>query len=97
MHVPGCADRQILTDEVDCDWREFGLGQSIIDSLLFYAALDVGIQHNAGQLRILKQALEREIKQNENTVHRQIWVYIWKWYLSYRGLSVAVPQRQTIM
>lgn len=46
-----------LTDEVDGDGGEFCLGQGINESLLFDAALDMGVQHNTWQLRILNQAL----------------------------------------
>lgn len=67
--IPGCAlsERSVLTDEVDCDRREFGLVQSIIKSLLFNAALDMRIQNNAGQFRILDQALERNKTAWEHT------------------------------
>lgn len=75
----GTAEKQILTDEVDCDWRELGLAQSIIESLLFNAALDVRIQHNAGQFRILNHALERDEQDHENTVHRQTGVCTWSY------------------
>lgn len=84
----GIAEKQILTDEVDCDWRELGLAQSIIESFLFNAALDVRIQHNAGQFRILNHALERHEQEHGNTAHRWTGVYTWSY-------SVKKPRSKT--
>lgn len=57
-----------LTDEVNGDGGEFCLDQEINESLLFDTALDVGVQHNTRQLRILNQALGRRKMTNPELI-----------------------------
>lgn len=48
---------EILTDEVDCDGRHFGLGEGITDGLLLNIPLDMGVHHDAGHLGVLNHSL----------------------------------------